>query len=213
MGLLEWLGLGKPDYPPIPTLIVTGITGSGRKALIKRLVDALGPDVKIGVVMYDTHASEAIQEKENVTVRAYVHAAGACACHGSAMTPVRQSVRKAADELKPDALILQVGRGHNAQEVLQDLLKIQPRVKIAGMTVCLRADSAIGDLRDAQDDLATYVRAAGQVVIEPSESGQDWMAEQVRQRIAAFNPKALVTEDREQAVEVMKRQIEETKPK
>lgn len=212
MGLLQWLGLEKPKRPPIPTLIVAGLSGSGRKALMRRLLDALGSETKVGVILYDAHvAAHAFDVGDNATVHAYAQTAGGCSCHGSASTHIRQSAKKMAADVAPDAILLQVGRGHNAQEVLQDLLRLRRFVSIAGMTVCLRADSSLNELRDAQDDLATYVRAAGQVLFTRCENAEDWMREKLRNRVAEFNRKAFATEDEAQAAENMKGLIEQAK--
>ena len=209
MGLLDRLGFGKPSGPPIPTVVVAGLSGSGRKDLINQVIEGLGSGTKVCVVLYDTtHAAcHAVEETDHVAIHAYLQSGGGCACHGGGATPVRASVRKAARETTPNAIILQVGRGKKARETLADLVRLGKEVKFVGMTACLRSDSGLNDLRDPEDDLVTYVKAAGQILLAHAGGSQAWAVEALTKRIAELNRQAVVTEDRDQVVRSICAQI------
>jgi len=213
MGLMSWLGLGGPKRPPIPVAVVAGIAGSGRKSLINKVIDALGPGAKVCVVLYDTHAAEhSIAKGENVCVNAYATSGGAqCACHGSPATPIRESVRKAAQTSSPDFIVVQVGRGKMAREVIRDLLNLGGLVKFASMTATVNAQSGLNDLRDSEDELTSFVRAAGQTLVTQPAEGQEWALEAVRKKVAEISPKALVLTDEAKAASNIKGQLEAAK--
>jgi G3E family GTPase len=102
---------------------------------------------------------------------------------------------------------VQVGRERGAVEVLADLRRLEGRVKLAGMTAVLNAESALNDLRDAEDDPASYVRAAGQALITHLDTAPSWSAEALRRRVAELQPKAVVVEDQALAAENIRGQI------
>ncbi|HRU06193.1 MAG TPA: GTP-binding protein [Candidatus Brocadiia bacterium] len=213
MGLMSWLGLGGPKRPPIPVAVVAGISGSGRKSLINKVIEALGPGVKVCVVLYDAHAAEnAIAKADNVCVNAYASSGGAqCPCHGSPATPIRDSVRKAAQTSAPDYILVQVGRGKMAREVIRDLLNLGALVKFASMTAVINAQSGMNDLRDSEDELTSFVRAAGQTLVTQPAEGQEWALEAVRKKVAEISPKTVFLSDEAKAAANIKGQLEAAK--
>jgi len=208
MGLLKMLGIGKKSGPAVPLIILAGASRSGRKDLINRITEGFGPETRVSVVLYDLHdAEQAIRQTPNIGLHVYTHEAIKCPCHGDGSDPIRKSVKAAVRADEPDVAILQVGRGKDSQEVLRDVVRLEGQVSLAGLTAVLNAESALNDLRDADDEVGSYVRAAGQVYISHVAEAQERTLEALRKRVSEINSKAVIIEDPEKAVQNIRKQV------
>ena len=88
------------------------------------------------------------------------------------------------------------------------MIRLGGHVHLASSTAVVNAESALNDLRDPQDDLASYVRAFGQTLITHVDKAQDWALEALRQRVRELNPKAHMVEDEATAAENVLGQVD-----
>ena len=210
MGLLKWLGLGGASGPPVPTVVVAGLSGSGRKSLLRAVKSGLAPEKEMVVCLFDVLPDAVAQlEAAHIHVCPFVSCCGAvkCSCCGSSNVPVRRAVRQILKGHAPDVLAVHVARGKSAHEVLGDLVRVGKRVQLVGMTATLRADSALQDLRDPEDDVVSFVRAAGQVLLTRVENAGEDILTAVRQRVRALSPEAVLVEDEATAARNILKQL------
>ena len=210
MGLLDWLGLGGASGPPVPTLVVAGLSGSGRKSLLRAVREGLPPATEMLVCLFDVLPDAVAQlESAHIHVCPFIRCGGSvqCSCCGSDDVPVRRAVRQVLKGHEADVLAVHVGRGKSAGEVTGDLVRVEKYARLVGMTATLRADSALQDLRDPEDDINSFVRAAGQVLLTRLDKAADGVLTAVRQRVQALNPKGLLIEDEATAAHNILKQL------